>query len=267
MGHPRKGAGWFAGFLVLYGAFVGSIATGTLGLTFPFFGLLVCLRIAAILDATRLTVPALVPRNVTLTLMVIGMSVASFIAGIVGTQFARTYQMLTPAMYPSLEVGDRFMSSRIVRKPERGQIIVFSYPLNRRISSVQRVVGLPGDTIEMRHGELILNGSLVDRRPLSDSCKTLGMECTVWQETIDGSVYKIAIVKEEYLVDPASREFGPATVPNGQLFILGDNRDNSADSRYWGYLPIEFIEAKPKFIYWSSGDGHIRWNRIAKSVK
>jgi signal peptidase I len=170
-------------------------------------------------------------------------------------------------MYPSLEVGDLFLSSHVLDKPQRGQVIVFRYPPDPARSHVQRVVGLPGDTVEIRRGDLVLNGSLIDKRLLSDPCGTLQMECTIWQETIDGNSYKIAIVEEESLADPASRDFGPVTVPAGQLFVLGDNRDNSADSRYWGYLPIELVQANPRFIYWSSGDSGIRWNRIAKIVK
>jgi len=264
MGYTKKGACWFAIVKLLYGGFVGSIAAGAVYLAWLFFGLLVCLRIAAILDTARITVPAVVPRNLSITVIVICMAVASTIAGLAGVQFARAYRMPTPSMYPSLEVGDLFLSSRIVGKLQRGQVIVFSDPRDPTTSRVQRLVGLPGDTIEIRRGELILNGRLIDKHPLRDSCETQGMEC--WEETIDGNTHKIAMVKEGFRFDPGSREFGPVTVPDGQLFVLGDNRDNSADSRYWGYLPIDLVLAKPKFIYWSS-DTVIRWNRISKIVQ
>jgi len=266
MGYPKRGAKWFASALLLYAAFVGSIASGALVSGCLFFGLLVCLRIAAIRDTARINVPATAPFSL-IAVILFGMIVASYMAGVVGIQFARAYRMPTPSMYPSLEVGDRFLSSRILGNLQRGQVIVFNYPRDRTKSYVQRLVGLPGDTIEMRRGELIVNGKLINKDPLSDSCGTLEMECTIWKETIDGNTHKIAMVKEEYLFDPRSREFGPVTVPAGQLFVLGDNRDNSADSRYWGYLPIELVRAKPKVIYWSSGDTGIRWNRISKIVQ
>jgi len=232
-----------------------------------FFLLLVSVRIAVILETVRITVPAVSAQTMRTVLIVIGMSAASYMSGVAGTQLARAYRMPTPSMYPSLEVGDHFVSSRILGKLQRGQVIVFNYPRDQTKSYVQRVVGLPGDNIEMRRGSLILNGRIIDRRPVRDSCATLEMECTVWEETIDGNTYKTAIVNKEDLVDPTSREFGPVTVPDGQLFVLGDNRDNSADSRYWGYLPIELVQAKPKFIYWSSGDTRIRWDRINKVVQ
>jgi signal peptidase I len=267
MGYPRRGVTWFASSMLVYGAFVGSIATGALSLTWPLFGLIVGLRLAATVNTARITISSAEPRRLSLALMVIGIYVAGSVAGVIGTQFARAYRMPTPSMYPSLEVGDLFLSSHVLDKPQRGQVIVFRYPPDPERSHVQRVIGLPGDTVEIRRGDLVLNGSLIDKRPLSDPCGTLQMECTIWQETIDGNSYKIAIVEEESLADPASRDFGPVTVPAGQLFVLGDNRDNSADSRYWGYLPIELVQANPRLIYWSSGDSGVRWNRITKVVR
>jgi signal peptidase I len=191
------------------------------------------------------------------------MYVAGFIFAIFSTQFARAYRMPIPAMYPALEVGDHFMCSLTVGELKRGQIVAFQFPPDPTKSFVQRIVGLSGDSIEIRRGELILNGTPVNREPLSDSC--MYDTCTMWQETIDGSSYRTAIIEGNSF--PESQAFGPVTVPDGQLFVLGDNRDNSLDSRYWGFLPVEFVQAKPQFIYWSSEEGEIRWNRIGKIVK
>ena len=250
--------------VMLWAAFVGSVVAGSPRFVWTFFVLFVCVRIAAILETVSISVAAAAAQTMSIVLIVIGMSALSYISGEVGTQLARAYRMPTPSMYPSLEVGDRFLSSRILGKLQRGQVIVFSYPRDRTKSYVQRVVGLPGDSIAMRRGTLILNGRSIDKRPVSDPCGTLEIQCTIWEEAIDGNTYKVMMNSQ--LFDPKSREFGPVIVPDDQLFVLGDNRDNSADSRYWGYLPMELVQAKPKFIYWSYGDEGIRWNRINKIV-
>jgi signal peptidase I len=184
-----------------------------------------------------------------------------------GTQLARAYRMPTPAMYPTLDVDEHFLASRIVGKLQRGQVIVFASPRDPTKSDVKRLVGLPGDAVALRSSRLILNGKPVYTAPVSDPCGTPQMECTFWQEAIDGNSYRIAILKEEYLIKGMIRDFGPVTVPGGQLFVLGDNRDNSADSRYWGYVPIESVQAKPKVIYWSPADIGFRWNRINQLVQ
>jgi signal peptidase I len=263
MGHPGKALAWLVGFLLVYAAAIGSIATGALGFVWPLFGMLVCLRLAAIVHTIFIPVPTPAPRSLMLGLAVIGMYIGSLTAGLVAVQFARPYRMPTPAMYPALEVGDHFMCSLTIGELKRGQIVAFLYPRDPTKSFVQRIVGLAGDTIEIRRGELVLNGTPVNKEPLPDSC--MYDACTMWQETIDGSSYKIAILDGNPF--PEGREFDPVTVPDGQLFVLGDNRDNSLDSRFWGFVPVEFVQAKPQFIYWSSEDADIRWNRIGKVVR
>ena len=264
MGHTRKGGIWFAISMLLYGAFVASLVFGAIYLTWLSLALLVCLRIAAIVDTMRISVPTVAPRNLTIALIVVGIIGISVISGLIGTYFAQAYQMPTPSMSPSLEVGDRFLSSSVIGKLERGQVIVFRYPPNPASASVQRIIALPGDTVEIRSGSLTLNGKPVERTLLDDSCGSQEMECTIWQETIDGNTYKTVIGDEASPFVLASREFGPVTVPDGHLFVLGDNRDNSADSRYWGYVPIDFVLAKPRMIYWPSSDSNTWWNRIGR---
>jgi signal peptidase I len=233
MGYPQKGLKWFGIVLLLWAGFVGSIVADSPRFVWTIFVLFVCVRIAAILETVRITVAAVAAQTMSIVLIVIGMSAVSYISGVAGTQLARAYRMPTTSMYPSLEVGDLFVSSRVLSKLQRGQVIVFNYPRDQTKSYVQRIVGLPGDSIAMRRGTLILNGRPIDKRPVSDPCGTLEIQCTIAEETIDGNTYKVMMNSQ--LFDPKSREFGPVIVPDGKLFVLGDNRDNSADSRYWGY--------------------------------
>lgn len=126
-------------------------------------------------------------------------------------------------------------------EPEHGDIIVFRYPNDPKQDYIKRVIGLPGDTIEIREKQVFRNGKLI---------------------------------KEPYtrFVNPQSRIFGvdnvdKITVPAGHYFAMGDNRDASADSRSWGFVPRENIHGKAWFIYWSWGDGwDVRWNRIGTNL-
>jgi signal peptidase I len=197
----------------------------------------------------------------------VGMYIVNGVTGVIGLQFARAYRGPTPAMYPTLEVGDYLLSSTVLRKPERGQIIVYLYPHDQTKAYIHRIIGLPGDTVEIRQGDLIVNGKEIERQRLRNPCTVSSTSgCTLWQESIDGNSYKIATM-DAYTGDNPSRHFGPSTVPDGQLFVLGDNRDNSADSRYWGFVPIELVRANPRFLYWSVGEEGIRWDRITKTVE
>lgn len=126
-------------------------------------------------------------------------------------------------------------------EPEHGDIIVFRYPNDPKQDYIKRVIGLPGDTIEIREKQVFRNGKLI---------------------------------KEPYtrFVNPHSRidgvdNYEKITVPEGKYFAMGDNRDASADSRAWGFVPRENIHGKAWFIYWSWGDGwDVRWNRIGTNL-
>jgi len=134
-------------------------------------------------------------------------------------------------------------------KPERGDVIVFRYPEDEDKDFIKRIIGVPGDTIEIRNKIVHVNGA-----PLNDS----GYAQRVDPGIIDGTI------------NPRDN-FGPITVPEGAYFVMGDNRDQSLDSRFWGYVREEKIRGKAFRIYWSwSGQGTwndwVRWGRIGKAI-
>jgi len=125
------------------------------------------------------------------------------------------------SMEPTLQIGDRIIVSKLAYRfgePRRGDIVVFKYPLDPSRDFVKRLIGLPGETVALRDNRLYINGQLVE---------------------------------ENYLPpDIHFADFGPVKVPPGYYLMLGDNRNNSDDSRVWGPLPRENIIGKAILIYW-----------------
>jgi signal peptidase I len=134
--------------------------------------------------------------------------------------------------------------------PQHGDIIVFRYPEDEDKDFIKRIVGLPGDRIEIRNKSVLVNGTL-----LEDHAYTQRVDPGI----IDGTI------------NPRDN-FGPVTVPAGSYFVMGDNRDQSLDSRFWGYVSGEKIRGKAFRIYWSwSGQGRwehwVRWERLGKAIR
>ncbi len=122
-------------------------------------------------------------------------------------------------MMPTLENGEFILVNRLVYKfdsPQRGDIIVFHYPRNPADEYIKRIIGLPGDRIRVKDGIVYVNG-----RPL----------------------------EEPYTSAPPRYE-GEWDVPEGELFVLGDNRNNSSDSHSWGMVPLDYVVGKATFVYW-----------------
>jgi signal peptidase I len=127
--------------------------------------------------------------------------------------------------------------------PARGDIILFRYPRDESRRYMKRVVGLPGDTIEFRKKLLFVNGQGANK-PLSGAGSTRqdpeGTTFTLFEESVGGKTYRVMY----NLGSPLNEEFGPVKVPDGNYFVLGDNRDRSADSRIWGFVPRTNIEGR-----------------------
>jgi signal peptidase I len=176
---------------------------------------------------------------------------------------ARAFRNVSPSMAPTLLAGDRF-TIRVLSAATpvaRGDIVAHVYPPDRSEQFVKRVVGLPGDTLAMVHGHLTINGRQIQ-------------EPYAWHEdTVDDRVSDDFRWQRPYVVGPAARDtaaymasrdnWGPLAVPERMYFVLGDNRDNSLDSRYWGFLPAADVLGQARRIYFSQDSaGHLRLSRF-----
>lgn len=144
--------------------------------------------------------------------------------------------------------------------PKRGDIIVFKYPENTDIYYIKRVLGEPGDSIEMRNKVIYINGQPLERSPVSDeylnklftdlagNTRYPRDRMLVQQEKFrDDKTGVIMIDKMAYF----SENFAPIQVPENQFFVMGDNRDDSQDSRFWGFVPFEYIKGRAMFVWLS----------------
>lgn len=183
------------------------------------------------------------------------------ILALFGTTFiVQAFKIPTPSMEDNLLVGDHLLVNKFafgargslvdrvvpLREIRRGDIIVFKYPLDLTKHYVKRVIGLPGDRIHVVDATVFVNG-----QPLVEPYKM--MRPDVYREPfppLKGSTtYKVP--EGEYGWYEPFRHGNDIVIPKGHYFAMGDNRDNSADSRYWGFVPRELIVGKALIIYWS----------------
>jgi signal peptidase I len=193
--------------------------------------------------------------------------IAVILALFVRTWVFQAFQIPTGSMEKNLLIGDHLIVNKMVFAPtvsaierailpdrpiQRGDVVVFKYPDEPDRDFIKRVIGLPGDRLELHRKRVYING-----QPLVDPwAQYLSPPST------DGPPQ----------VGNKSEEFGPVTVPADQYFMMGDNRDNSQDSRYWGFLPRSYVKGKALFIYFSLAEGQslftgARWSRIFNRVR
>jgi signal peptidase I len=209
--------------------------------------------------------------------------VAFFLAMLIRFFVVQAYQIPSGSMLNTLLIGDKVLVSRLhynvkipltdrvifrLGDPAPGDVVVFTYPdpnpANSRVDYIKRVIGVPGDVIASRAGRIYRNGQEVQEpyaRPprVSSGTSAFGFA----RLFVKGSVH----------------DFEPLTVPPEYYFVLGDNRDDSMDSRFWGFVPREAIHGKAWRLYWSWGDkpgdagssgfpdSGPRWSRIGSLVQ
>ena len=187
--------------------------------------------------------------------------VAILIAFFIRTFAVQAFKIPSGSMKPTLLIGDHLLVNKFIygikvpylrstlipiTDPERGDIAVFIYPEDRSKDFIKRVIGVAGDTIEIRNKKIFLNGL-----PYED---------------------KYGVYVEDFVVPGTVNprdNFGPVTVPKGKIFTMGDNRDQSYDSRFWGFVDLKDVMGKAMIIYWSwnKEETNVRWGRIGSLLK
>ena len=160
-----------------------------------------------------------------------------------------------------------------LRQPRQGDIIVFEYPEDRNIDFIKRCVAVAGDTVAVREGVLYVNGKVYE----SNLGEYGGDHSCIpsWTDPENCPAPRVKKDQGMYLANPRNREFpwagmpNPYVVPAGRIFMMGDNRYNSKDSRYWGPLDTKLIKGKALFIYWSwNGEKHLpRFSRLGHPIR
>jgi signal peptidase I len=176
--------------------------------------------------------------------------IAVILALFVRTWVVQAFKIPTGSMENNLLIGDHLLVNKFVFGPtlgkgerallpmrdvRRGDVIVFKYPDEPDRDFIKRVIGLPGETIEMKAKKIYINGQPLDE-PYVHFLEPVG-------EAQEVTSYDL---RENY---------AKTTVPDGFYFVMGDNRDNSQDSRYWGFLPRNYIKGRALMIYWSYESG------------
>jgi len=164
---------------------------------------------------------------------------------------AQAYNIPSGSMKPTLLVGDFILVNKLVygfSEPKRGDIVVFKYPIDPNIDFIKRIVALPGEEVEVRNNQVFINGKplpLIEVGRGEDN----GVRKVIYEEVLpEGIKHKVQFYEDFPF---SKRDFGPVVVPPNHYFVMGDNRDNSEDSRYWGFLPRENIVGKAFVIYFS----------------
>ena len=180
--------------------------------------------------------------------------IAVVLALFIRTFVVQAFKIPSGSMKPTLLVGDHILVNKFIYgikipftdktliklgEPKREDVVVFKYPLDPQKDYIKRVIGLPGEKVELVNKVLFINGKVIDDPHASYS--------------LYGNL----------------RNFGPVTVPAHHLFVMGDNRDESSDSRVWGFVPYANLRGEAFLIYWSwdSVNFGVRWRRIGDIVR
>ncbi|HWO43609.1 MAG TPA: signal peptidase I [Candidatus Eisenbacteria bacterium] len=187
---------------------------------------------------------------------------ALLLALFIRTFIVQAFKIPSGSMIPTLLIGDHILVNKLAygiripfaedyairyRMPQRGDVVVFIFPEDRSKDFIKRVIAVGGETVEIRDKKVFVNGKPID----DPHAHFEGSE-------IPGAA---SLANQD--------EYGPKTVPENHVFVMGDNRDRSHDSRFWGFVNIDDIRGKAFLIYWSwdGSDRWVRWERIGDLIQ
>ena len=213
--------------------------------------------------------------------------VAVVLALVIRTFVVQAFKIPSGSMLETLQIGDHLLVNKMtrgtiveipltritlfhvprLREPQRGEILVFQFPRDLSRDFIKRVIGLPGEVLAIRDKRVYINGALIEEpyaiyrggAPAQAAAATLRIAANP-VPACSGREGRYTQERDDY---------GPCRVPEGDLFMMGDNRDQSEDSRTWGPLPTELIRGKAFLIYWSWDRERFlpRWSRIGTLVR
>ncbi len=183
--------------------------------------------------------------------------IAVILALFIRTFIVQAFKIPSGSMEPTLLIGDHLLVNKFIygitipftdkkmfefKKPKQNDVIVFKYPLEPKKDFIKRVIGTEGDKILIKNKKIFINGTRYKDNK--------------------------GVYADRNLVRGPRDNFGPVIVPSNSLFVMGDNRDNSHDSRFWGFLDVNEVRGKAFIIYWSWGSflKDIKWKRIGKII-
>lgn len=193
---------------------------------------------------------------------------------------AEPFRIPSGSMLPTLHIGDFILvnkfsygvrlpvlNTKIIEtgEPQRGDVVVFRYPKNPSVDYIKRVVGLPGDKVGYFNKTVYINGQMVAQQVKEKGDELLGIVPVHNQMRTE----KLGEHQHDLLIDPSRRLVeGEMVVPEGEYFVMGDNRDNSNDSRFWGTVPEANFVGQAFFIWmsWDWNAGGIVWDRLGNSI-
>ncbi len=194
-------------------------------------------------------------------------AIAILLALFIRTFVVQAFKIPSGSMLPTLQIGDHLLVSKFIygikvpfsgktllsfKSPQRGDVVVFKYPKDRSIDYIKRIIGISGDTLAIQNKQVYINNE-----PIEDPHAHFTSKSIITGNPRDN--------------------FSPVTIPAGKVFVMGDNRDNSHDSRFWGYVDQQDILGKAFIIYWSwdidkpllsfERLASIRWGRLADVIQ